>query len=167
MGFLDFFTVVLTCIWWVHREHRFPCWNHHSCISYRNFESRLRIMIWLFWRERASMHDQTLGSHLIYQNAFWETRLTASSARAGMMHDSRYSSPYRDWRCDYVSSQWNQAKTVAQIGLTPCTFLGGRWFHSCQKKNSKEVLFLTETMTVRASSGNGGTGSNTWFICRK
>lgn len=105
------FTAVLTCIWWVHQEHRFSCWNHPFCISCRNFISRLRIMIWLFWCVLANMRDQMLGSHLICQNVLCETWLTV---RCKMMYDRRHSSQGR--RCD--GDEWNRVRLKPKLWRT-------------------------------------------------
>lgn len=159
------------CIWWVHREHRFSCWNHLSCISYRNFARRLRIMIWLFWRQRASMHDETLGSHLIYQNTLRETRLTASSD-CETQDDAWLEVFVSVWRLKMwlrlqpVKSSAAEAKTEAQKTRIHAPFWGGEDGFTPVKK--KKVFFLlTQTVFVRANSGNGGTGSDTSFICTK
>ena len=142
MGFLDFFTVVLTYIWRVHREHRFS-WNHCSCISCRNFASRLRIMIWLLWRERASMHDEMLGSHLIHQNTLCETQLTASSDPAWCMT--------RGIRLD----------TETEVCVCVCVWGGG--LVSLLSKKRKKFFYWHKP--CQSQFGNGGTASDTSFIC--
>lgn len=166
MGFLDFFTVVLTCIWWVHREHRFSCWNHRSCISYRNFVSRLRIMIWLCWRERASMHDETLGSHLIYQNTLCETRLTASSdceTRDDAWLEVFVSVSRRKMRLRVqpVKSSVAEAKTVPQKARIHVSFGGKDGFTPVKKR----FFYWYKPCLVEPIQEMVEGGSDTSFIC--
>lgn len=68
-------------------------------------------------------------------------------------------------RLQPVKSSAAEAKTVAQKARIQVPFGGKMVSLLSKKKKKKKVLLLTQTMSVRANSGNGGMGSNTSFIC--